>query len=202
MFVIFVFYSVIGFSQNKFQKQLSAKHIESISINGNQIFSISVSTEKTDDITITSILDGEYQNDFQIVIKEKDNTLNLNLEHTSLSEIPDDKRNAHKVIAATLQLEIPENLSLTIFSDIGSVDLKGDFQSLFVELQQGHCKVEGEVKMATVNTFDGQINVLTKNANVKATSNHGKVKIDEFSYSNSTWKLKSINGNITVEKPD
>ncbi|WP_179004214.1 hypothetical protein [Winogradskyella forsetii] len=41
-----------------------------ISINGNRIFDISVSTSKTDEISVTSILDGEYQNDFQIAIKD------------------------------------------------------------------------------------------------------------------------------------
>ena len=104
LFIAFIFYSVIGFSQNKLQKQLSAEHIESININGNQIFSISVSTSNTDEIKIISVLDGEYQNDFQIVLNEENHALNLSLQRLSLTEIPDDKRNAHKVIAATLHL--------------------------------------------------------------------------------------------------
>ncbi|WP_178990903.1 hypothetical protein [Winogradskyella schleiferi] len=90
-----------------------------------------------------STLDGEYQNDFQIAIKEENQTLKLSLEHVSLTEIPDDKRNTHKVIAATLHLEIPEQLTLNILSDIGAVNLKGNFKSLHIELLQGRCTIEG-----------------------------------------------------------
>ncbi len=68
--MVFMCYFFTAFSQNKLQKQLSAQHIEMISINGNRIFDISVSTSKTDEISVTSILDGEYQNDFQIAIKD------------------------------------------------------------------------------------------------------------------------------------
>ncbi|MFK7832892.1 MAG: hypothetical protein AB8B52_06430 [Winogradskyella sp.] len=200
--LVFSLSTFVLVGQNKFQKQLSAQHIEFISINGNQIFNISVTTSKTDDISVTSTLDGEYQNDFQMVIKEDKSTLNLSLEQLSFEAIPDDKRNAHKVIAATLHLEIPEQLKLQILSDVGSVNLIGTFKSLFVELKQGQCKVKGDVKTATINTLDGDITIWTKSANVEASSNHGKVILDEFSMSNSTWNLTSINGNITVVKTD
>ncbi|MDN3491789.1 hypothetical protein [Winogradskyella bathintestinalis] len=202
LFSTFIICSSICFSQNKVQKQLSAQHITTISINGNQIFNISVSTSKTDKIKVTSSLDGEYQNNFQISINEDNQTLNLSLEHLPLTEIPDDKRNAHKVIAATLQLEIPEQRSLNILSDIGSVDLQGNYKSLYIELLQGSCNVEGEVESAVVNTIDGNIDVVTKNATTEAKSNHGKIILDEFSNINSIWKLRSINGDITVVKPN
>ena len=202
MSCVFLFISINSEAQNVLEKTITADKITTISINGNQIFNISVSTSKTDEIIIRSTLDGEYQNDFQIVIKEESQTLKLSLEHLSLVEIPDDKRNAHKVIAASLHMEIPEELSLHIISDIGSVDVKGNFKSLFIELLQGQCQVEGEVKTVNINTLDGDINAATKNAFVNANSSHGKVILDAFSSSKFIWKLKSINGNITVVKLD
>jgi len=202
MFCIFLFIVINIEAQNVLEKTITADKITSILINGNQIFNISVLTSKTDEIIIRSTLDGEYQNDFQIVIKEEGHMLKLSLEHLSLLEIPDDKRNAHKVISATLQMEIPKELSLQIMSDIGSVDVKGDFKSLFIELLQGQCQLEGEVKNANINTLDGDIIVATKNAFIKAKSSHGKVILDPFSGSKSIWELKSTNGNITVVKLD
>ncbi|EPR69995.1 hypothetical protein ADIWIN_3858 [Winogradskyella psychrotolerans RS-3] len=199
---VFVLNTLTAKAQNILEKTIQADGIESISINGNQIFSIFVSTSKTDKIKVTSTLDGEYQNEFQVVSSENNHTLILSLEHLSFLEIPDDKRNAHKVIAATLHMEIPEQLALHILSDIGSVDLKGAFKSLYIELLQGRCTIEGESTTATINTFDGDISVVTKNASVEANSNHGKITIDDFSNVISIWKLKSINGNITVVKPD
>jgi len=202
MSCVFLFITINSEAQNVLEKTITADKITTISINGNQIFNISVSTSKTDEIIIRSTLDGEYQNDFQIVIKEERQTLKLSLEHLSLVEISDDKRNAHKVIAATLNMEIPEELSLHIISDIGSVDVKGNFKSLFIELLQGQCQVEGEVKTANINTLDGDINAATKNAFVNAYSRHGKVILEAFSSSKSIWELKSTNGNITVVKLD
>jgi hypothetical protein len=202
LLVIFLCCYGYNFSQNKFQKQLSAKHIKTISINGNQIFSISISTSNTDTIVVTSILDGEYQNQFQVVIKEDELTLKLSLEYMSLEDIPDDKRNAHKVIAATLHLDIPEELKLNILSDIGSVDLQGVYREIYVQLLQGSFSIKGQAEKATINTIDGDIDVMTQSATVEATSNHGKISLDAFSSSNSLWILKSINGDISVAKLD
>jgi DUF4097 and DUF4098 domain-containing protein YvlB len=116
--------------------------------------------------------------------------------------IADDKRNAHKVIAATLYLEIPEYLSLQISSDIGSADLSGNFDALSIELLQGHCEVIGEIRNATINTIEGSIKVVTQSANIDANSNNGNVTLDAFSRSSSLWKLRTINGDITVEKQE
>lgn len=185
-------------AQNVLEKKLKANDIDTIVINGNQIFRIAVATEKTDVITMTSTLDGEYQNEFQITTEENDKNLTLSLEHLSLNTIADDKRNAHKVIAATLYLQIPEDLNLTIKSDVGSVELEGDFKVLSVELLNGHFEFTGKARAATVNTLDGDIKVVTSNATVRANSNHGQVNLDEFAESNSNWKLRSINGNISV----
>lgn len=198
LFMLFILSPLTIDAQNVLEKNIQADGIKSISINGNQIFNISVSTSETDKISVTSILDGEYQNDFQVVIKEENNTLQLSLEHLSLEEIPDDKRNAHKVIAATLHIEIPEQLILNISSDIGSVSLKGDYKALYIELLRGQCNIEGEVKTATVNTLDGNINVVTNSATIEANSNHGEITLDEFSNKNSIWELTSIYGDITV----
>jgi hypothetical protein len=47
-------------AQNILEKKLLADGIETISIDSNQIFKISISTLKTDYITVKSTLDGEY----------------------------------------------------------------------------------------------------------------------------------------------
>ncbi len=196
------FISISIEAQNISEKKLLADGIETISIDGNQIFKISVSTTKTDYITIKSTLDGEYQNQFQIVTEEVNNKLKMKLERMAFTIIADDKRNAHKVIAATLYLVIPEYLSLQISSDIGSADLSGNFDSLSIELLQGHCEVIGKIRNATINTIEGDIKVVTQSASIDANSNNGNVTLDEFSISSSLWKLRTINGDITVAKQE
>jgi DUF4097 and DUF4098 domain-containing protein YvlB len=203
-FVFFVFFygSLCAEAQNVLVKKIRADNIKTISINGNQIFAISVTTSKSDNIFVKSILDGEYQNEFQIVTMLENDILNLNLEHLSFNTIADDKRNAHKVIAATLLLEIPEDLALNIISDVGSVNLNGNFNSVAIKLLQGYCEVVAQAKTVMINTIDGDIKVVTQNAMINANSNNGTVTLDEFFKGNSTWVLKSINGNITVENQE
>ncbi|NRD19068.1 hypothetical protein HNV08_03335 [Winogradskyella eckloniae] len=197
-FVFFILSLTTVDAQNVIEKTIQSDGIASISINGNDIFKISVATSETDKIKVTSTLDGEYQNDFQIVVKEEKSILKLSLEHVSLEEIPDDKRNAHKVIAATLHIEIPDSLNVNILSDIGSVNLLGTFNALNVELSRGQCHIKGKVKTATVNTLDGNIHVSTNSATIEANSNHGEIELDEFSNTISNWTLTSIHGDITV----
>ena len=200
MLCLFCFQTSIA--QNSLEQELSIGAIKIIEIDGNQIFSISVSTTKTDHISITSKLDGEYQSQFQIVTNQQNDTLKIGLKRLPFTLKVDDKRNAHKVIAATLYLEIPEYLMLNVFSDVGSVDLKGIFNNLSVELLQGHCNVMAKVDTATINTIDGDISIITNSADISAYSNHGDIIFDEFSILNSKWKLQSVNGNIRVAKPE
>lgn len=194
-----LFFSVVQ-AQNILEKKILAENLHTVSINGNQIFSISISTSKTDYISITSTLDGEYQNQFQIVTVPENDVLNLSLEHLSFSDIADDKRNAHKVVAATLVIDVPEHLNIHILSDIGSANLNGNFNSVSIELAQGLCNFKGNASAVSIKTIDGNIKVITQYARIQASSNHGKVTLDKLHKGNSIWKLRSINGNITVAK--
>jgi hypothetical protein len=197
---VFLLFFSVAQAQNVLEKKILAKSIETISIDGNQIFTISVSTAKTDYITLKSTLDGEYQNQFQIVTVIENGVLNLSLEHLSFTTIADDKRNAHKVIAATLVLEIPDNLNLNILSDVGSVHAEGTFNTIVIELVQGYCEISSSAKTSRINTMEGHITIATQNARINASSNHGNVTLDPLKTGNSIWNLRSINGDITVVK--
>lgn len=200
--VICFMFSFYSNAQNTFKKELKAGAIKTISIQGNQIFNISVVTSKTESIKITSTLDGEYQNKYQITTKEYNGVLTLGLAFMDFESIPNDKRNAHKVIAAKLDIEIPENLDVDIKSDVGSVVIIGKFNNLFIELLQGFCNVNAIGNFVTINTIDGDIIVLTKRAKVIAYSNNGEVMIGKFSSQESNWDLRSVNGDITVAKQE
>ena len=91
MFYVFLFMAIRVNGQNIIEKKLLADKTETISINGFRIFKISVSTSKTEFITIKSALDGEYQNQFQVVTKQEENQLDLKLEQIEFSTIVVDK---------------------------------------------------------------------------------------------------------------
>ena len=199
-FVMFVFNIMSG--QNSVSKMIDADGVSTININGNQIFNIEVIASESYHISYTSIVDGEYENDFQIISKITKGRLEFKLEQYKYTNISDDKRNAHKVVAAKLVLNIPEHLNLNIVSDIANLDIKGSFNTINVRLEEGICNFNGNVNKATINTFNGNINVITNNKSVYAVSNNGIVDIHSLEISKSNITLKSINGNISVIKPN
>ena len=199
--LIFCFVT-IGNAQNKGENKFSTKGISKIVVDGYQIFNIDVETSGTDTIKVFSLTDGEYKDDFKVFSELKNGQLNIGLRRSPFYDKLDDKRNAHKVIAATLKIILPEDLDLSITSDIGSVNIKGDVNMLFVQLAEGYLKFEGKAKSAIINTIDGDIHVTTNNAMVEATSSYGNVNIDKKIVGNASLKLKSIHGNVTVTKKE
>ncbi|WP_438963291.1 hypothetical protein [Winogradskyella sp.] len=197
---LFLFSTHLIIAQNTSIKQIRADHIKEIFVDGNQLFLIDVKTSRSNIISINSIVDGEYENEYQIFTSINGDRLDIKLEQIAFREIADDKRNALKVIAAKLLLEIPQKKNLSIESDIGSVILNGSFNSISIQLQQGYCNLKGNTKEALINTIDGNINIQTGDAKiVSAVTNNGKVNIYPFKVKSSLYNLKSINGDISIK---
>lgn len=197
---LFLFSPHLIIAQNTSIKQIRADHIKEIFVDGNQLFLIDVKTSRSNIISINSIVDGEYENEYQIFTSINGDRLDIKLEQIAFREIADDKRNALKVIAAKLLLEIPQKKNLSIESDIGSVILNGSFNSISIQLQQGYCNLKGDTKEALINTIDGNINIQTGDAKiVSAVTNNGKVNIYPFKVKSSLYNLKSINGDISIK---
>ncbi len=187
-------------AQNMNYKEIDATAITEINIEGNEIFQIDIETVATKYISFESIVDGEYENEFQVVSAVVGNKINLKLEQYSYAFIKDDKRNAHKIVAAKLILKVPEKLNLNVISDISNVTLKGKFDALDIRLQEGYFKILGEVSEANVSTINGSIVVRTRNARINANSSNGELELAQFTNPRSTFNLKTVNGNISVSK--
>lgn len=193
-------FSLFGFSQNIATNTFSSAGISEVFINGEQIFNIDITTATTDKIEVKSISDGEYGNEFSVVSEVKGNQLIILLKRTVLYETPDDKRNAHKVISAALEIRMPKNLNLSIKSDVGSVSATGSFNELKIDLAQGNCKIEGVAKFSEIKTTNGNINVKTKDAIIETDSKSGLVNFPSDMFGFRVWRLTTVSGNINVSK--
>lgn len=187
-------------SQNETLRTVDAKTIDRIVVHGNQIFEIEVYAEKRQTIELRSLLDGEYENNFQISVLEYNNSLEIKLVESKLSEIPDNKRNAHKVVAATLRLMIPIDLRLEVVSDVGFLVTGGRFKSVKANLRSGYFKFIGQASLLHVETARGNIYVSTANTTIEAESAKGKVSGLSATTGRNRAVLKSISGDIIIEK--
>lgn len=185
-------------SQNIQTKTINAEGLTRIEIDGDQIFNIEVKSSSRKDVFIESTLDGSYQNEYQILNTEAQGVVKLRLKRLDYIQIPDDKRNAHKIVAAKLSLIIPENLRVQVLSDIGSLEMFGQFQSVKAQLSQGYFKMNGTATSTYVSTIDGDILIATNNVDVDAHSTNGVVEVSIFESSINQMQLQSVNGNISV----
>lgn len=195
-----VLYCSIAKSQNSTEQIISSESIKDVVIDGNQIFKIDIITHDLQEICLQSQIDGEYLEFFQITKTIKNGAINIQLEENPVISVPDDKRNAHKVVAAKLMLTIPNGLSVHIVSDVGSVSLIGTFNLLSIQLLEGFCEIEGTALASTINTIDGNISIRTSKGKVIANTRYGKLALASFNKKDEVWRLKSIHGDITVTK--
>ena len=75
---------------------------------------------------------------FSTSLLRRNGTLEIKLRESNFAGIPDNKRNAHKVVAAKLQLVIPENLQLEVVSDV----LSNSFNPIMVVMTVLNFSVE------------------------------------------------------------
>lgn len=192
----------LSFGQNKANQIFSSDGISEIIINGDQIFNIEIETTDSDEIEVTSLTSGEYQNYFQVTSKVKNGQLFIDLIQNPLTHIEDDKRNANKMVSASVSIILPKQLSLSLKSDVGSADIKGVFKKLQVNLLQGSCSINGIVQVAIIKTTTGDINAITNNAIIQTDSKSGLVSFPSDMIGYNVWRLTTTSGNITVKRPE
>ena len=200
LLLFFLLFCLQGFAQKETTNTIDAEGISSIILSAEEIFKITVRTAPVETITITTHSDGEYYNQISLDARVEGEILLLDSRFREILQSGYDKLSAHKVFAMEITLEIPEGLSVDIGSNLASVHAAGTYEYLLVQLKAGSCYLSRFTGDALVNTFNGNIEVSTSDARVKAVSRHGKIVLPEGNTGSHKMELTSINGNISVQK--
>ncbi|MDW5289981.1 hypothetical protein [Formosa sp. PL04] len=187
-------------AQKRVDKSIDAQDITTLQINGKNCFKIHVISTHTNQIVIQTRIDGEHSEEMIVITRKSNDSLYVSTQFQPLFEADNDKLSAHKLMSIELEIQIPKHFNLNIKSDISSVVTQGVFNTAFIELNQGNCRLESFVGSATINTIQGSIYVETNFANVKASSRHGVVTIQRLISGENQLDLKSIHGDISVFK--
>ncbi len=196
--VFFVHFQL--FAQRERLQIFSAEEIEEIIINADEIFKVQIEAASTKEIQLYTLSEGEYFNDIGVNVQQTLNTFKITTAYKEILTSGFDKLSAHKLYAVNLKLVIPENLKVTITSNIASIHAKGDFEFLEAELKSGECDLRNYTGKAIINTLWGNVYIETKRANVEAKTHHGSLKIAKNLTFGPLVKVKSIYGNIEVIK--
>ena len=200
LLLLFFFLSYQVQAQKETTNTIDAEGINNIILSADEIFKITITTAPVETITITTHSDGEYYNQISLDARVEGETLLLESRFREILQSGYDKLSAHKVFAMEITLEIPEGLSVDIGSNLASVHAAGTYEYLLVQLKAGSCYLSRFTGDALVNTFNGNIDVSTSDARVKAVSRHGKIVLPEGNTGSHKMELTSINGNISVQK--
>ena len=187
-------------AQKQTTEVFQAGEISAIEIAGDEIYKVTVHTAPVETISIKTNADGEYFNDISLDSRTKGNTLFLDSRFREILQSGYDKLSAHKVFAMEIDLEIPEDMSIKINSNVASVFMDGAYKDVLIQSKTGSSFLRNFRGNAVVNTYDGNIEVTTSNAKITAESRHGSVDLPENYGGSNKIILVSINGNIKVQE--
>ncbi|WP_223032520.1 DUF4097 family beta strand repeat-containing protein [Hanstruepera marina] len=198
--ILFLFLSGHLFAQKIIQEQIDASQITTVSISGDGMFKINISTQKTNVADVTLNIEGE--NFEQVILQayRKHDTLFLGSAYQPLFTPPDDKLSAHKKISIELTMVIPEHLAVDTSSDIASVFVNGIYENLIAQLLNGHFNATAFSGNLLVNTLHGNIDVNTNAAELNLKSKNGSIKQQTINNGINKITLHTVNGNISVTK--
>lgn len=171
-----------------------------IDINTTNCYLVTIHTSKTNEIIVAATMAGEYENDLALNIFEEGNTLLIDTSFNANFELPDDKLGAHKVIAITLDIKIPENLNVNLHGTSSAINAHGTYDNLVVTLNDGKCVLKTTGNSASIKTQSGSIELFTKSATIQASSNYGDVISEEIPLGYSEYNLNTITGDIHIYK--
>ncbi|CDF81023.1 conserved hypothetical protein (DUF4098) [Formosa agariphila KMM 3901] len=189
-------------AQKRVDKSIDAQGLSTLQIDGNNCFKIRVTASQTNRILIQTNIAGEHNEDMVVVAKRSNDSLMISTRFQPLFEADNDKLSVHKLISVELEIQLPKHMNLNIKSDIASVEAQGDFNTAFIELNQGNCTLASFSGSATVNTVQGDIYVEANYVKVSADSRHGVVKLQKLNFGENHLNLKSIHGDISVFKTE
>jgi len=198
---IFLIINVFGFSQKKVEHVIIIDDsITRLLFDLDNVFTIKLSSTKSNQVVIKAISEGEYANHF--VITEKRDSHALHISGNIAFTFPNyqDKLSAHKVHAIVIEIIVPEHLQTFVSSDIGNVSITGMYSFLSTNLFSGNCYLNMVSGIFDLKTVNGDINLTTKKGVVNAVSKSGIITQEVLALGKSSFQLKTAKGNINIVK--
>ena len=200
-FLVFFFLLVTAqcFSQKKFEKVFEASGINSLIINSDSIFTVYITSKKTNKITVKTKVAGETYENVVLNTAEENGKLIITIGYSPFFKAENDKLAAHKVIAIDMEIVIPERLQIEIISKIASVITKGTFNKIITRLENGNCELIDFYGNALLQSKVGSIKVSAKtNVAGIAVSTKGTIINNLKKEGKYLIEAESIEGSITL----
>ena len=192
---------MFSFSQKKTEHVIAIDEtVTHLMFDFDNVFTIKLSSTKSNQIIIKSISEGEYANHFVITQKRENKTLHISGNIAFTFPNNQDKLSAHKVHAIAVEILVPEHLKILVSSDIGNVSIMGKYNTLGTNLRSGNCYINNVLGDFSIKTVTGDINLTTNSGVVNAVSKSGTITQEALPNGKSNFQLKTAKGNIKIAK--
>ena len=187
------------FAQKRSEQTFDKQDIKTLLINSNAIFKISITAQPVQEISIQTITDGETYESSLLHTKIIDQRLEITTGRTP-DFIPfNDKLSAHKVLSIELEITVPQDFNVDIYSTLAEVNLQGRYRELQINLGRGGL-IGRDIRFreSVINTISGNVALTIKRADVTASSRNGEVIINSNLNEGPICSVESIYGDIEV----
>ncbi|QBA65202.1 hypothetical protein [Muriicola soli] len=187
-----------GLGQNVVRKVLLLPHITTIQIDADSLSQVSLETVSGSELSLEAVMEGEYKKDLSIELVEEGNTLRVSAAIQPFFIQPNDKLSAHKVIAISLSIGIPEDKIVYLYGTSARVSAMGIYKNLKVVLSDGQCVLKEAGDHISVTTQSGNIVLYTAGGSIRVNTKYGRVERDSIPLGENNFALQSNSGNITI----
>jgi hypothetical protein len=186
--------------QKIIRKTILTPHISLIQIDANNCFEISIETNRSAELAIEAVIDGEYNQDQLVSVRQQGATVLIETGFQPNFIAPNDKLSAHKVISISLTIRLPEDKNVEVFGTNSTVRTTGTYKNLKVTLDDGRCYLEQVSHTAVISTKSGDILAYCASGKINALSKYGTVQSDAIPTGKDYYSLTTTTGNIRIRK--
>ena len=120
-------------AQRMIEKSLVNKNVRFFYIDSSLAYQLILDTNLSGEIGLRASIEGEYQNEIVLNVQESGSDLFISPAFSPEYQFKNDKLSAHKVISISLEISVPENLSVHLTGTSTNVKAKGVYKLLQVE---------------------------------------------------------------------
>ena len=202
LFVVLFCAMSTTFAQKQMVLTEPAGQLKGIFIESDQVFQIYVKTTNSDQLVISTEVEGETFETLEIDTRLQNELLYVTTGRSVGFKAFDDKLAAHKVLSVVLHIELPKNKELWVNSSLASVEAQGAFSYVNLNLSGGRVDLLNFSGNGVVNTLRGAIAIETQNTAVKASSRNGTVDVASSPLQLYELVLKTVDGDISVSQSE
>jgi hypothetical protein len=190
-----------GYAQKIMEKSWDASSVDRLEVISDEVYRITIISEATERIYVSTKVEGEHNENVVLLVSEENKTLLLSTGFTPYFVMQNDKLAAHKVISIEMEIRVPSDLAVLVKGAIVSVETKGSFSELQLELRNGNCVLNAFKGNAQLNSRNGNITVFAKETGVlNIKSRNGSIKNELPEEGQFFINAESVNGDITLLK--